>query len=264
MSMGMMSPKPKGMQAAGNAGSRTPTGKVRPMPALDRLPSRSGSHPVEVVGRIREHPEGSEREGAIRVLSQTRVAVRAEGMGSGSREFSLDGVSLAAVESLQSFYGRYVESRVDDVKAGGRCTIMMYGPTGAGKSYTMFGAAHEKGVAYHALSQLMTQRASEDGEEYGDGSIEVRATVWEIYNEEVYDLLASVSTPKSGFGTLFKMSGGSSGRVSELESVSSVQFVALCLHLIPAFILLGLLQPGSRSVIQILWEGAILWYRLIE
>lgn len=212
MSMTMMSPKPKGGQ---NAGSRTPTGKVRPMAFLDRQPSRSGSHPVEVVGRIREHPEGNERESAIRVLPQSRVSVWAEGMGSGSREFSLDGVSLAAVENLQAFYGRYVESRVDDVKAGGRCTIMMYGPTGAGKSYTMFGAAHEKGVAYHALSQLMTQRGSEDNG--GDGTIEVRATVWEIYNEEVYDLLASVSTPKSGFGTLFKMSGGSGGRVSAFE-----------------------------------------------
>lgn len=218
MSMPMMSPKPKGVQASGNAGNRTPTRQLRSMPVLDRQASRSGSHPVEVVGRIREHPEGNERESAIRVLPQSRVSVRAEGLGSGSREFSLDGVSLAAVENLQAFYGRYVESRVDDVKAGGRCTIMMYGPTGAGKSYTMFGAAHEKGVAYHALSQLMTQRASD--EEYGDGSIEVRATVWEIYNEEVYDLLASVSAPKSGFGTLFKMSGSSGGRVSESDSCS--------------------------------------------
>ncbi|KAG0569523.1 hypothetical protein KC19_6G096700 [Ceratodon purpureus] len=211
----MMSPKPsKGMQGGGNGGSRTPT-KVRPMqPFLDRQVSRTGSHPVEVVGRIREHPEGNERESAIRVLPHSRVAVRAEGMGNGCREFSLDGVSLAAVENLQAFYGRYVESRVEDVKAGGRCTIMMYGPTGAGKSYTMFGAAHEKGVAYHALSQLMSQRGSDtDGEEFGEGSIEVRATVWEIYNEEIYDLLASVSAPKSGFGTLFKMSGSSGGRV---------------------------------------------------
>lgn len=225
MSMSMTSPKPKGMQASGNAGSRTPTGKVRSMPVLDRQASRSGSHPVEVVGRIREHPDGNERESAIRMLPQSRVSVRAEGMGSGTREFSLDGVSLAGVEDLQAFYGRFVESRVDDVKAGGRCTIMMYGPTGAGKSYTMFGAAHEKGVAYHALSQLMTQRGGSE-EEYGDGSIEVRATVWEIYNEEVYDLLASVSTPKSGFGTLFKMSGSSGGRVSEFE-FSSLKSVVL-------------------------------------
>ena len=218
MATSMMSPKPsKGTQAGGNAGSRTPTGKGRPMqPCLERQNSRPGTHPVEVVGRIREHPEGNDKESAIRVLPHSRVAVRAEGMGNGFREFSLDGVSLAAMESLQAFYGRYVESRVEDVKAGGRCTIMMYGPTGSGKSYTMFGAANEKGVAYHALSQLMTLRGSDtDGEDFGYGSIEVRATVWEIYNEEIYDLLASVSAPKSGFGTLFKMSGSSTGRVSE-------------------------------------------------
>lgn len=214
----MTSPKPS--KGGGNAGSRTPTGKMRPMqPFLDRQSSRSANHPVEVVGRIREHPDGNDRESAIRVLPHSRVSVRAEGMGNGCREFSLDGVSLAAVENLQAFYGRYVESRVEDVKTGGRCTIMMYGPTGAGKSYTMFGAAHEKGVAHHALSQLMTQRASDTGGEgFGDGSIEVRATVWEIYNEEIYDLLASVSAPKSGFGTLFKMSGSSAGRVSQFNT----------------------------------------------
>lgn len=216
MSTSIMSPNPsKGMQAGGNVASRTPAGKVRPMQQfLDRQNSRTGSHPVEVVGRIREHPEGNDREGVIRVLPHSRVSVRVEGMGNGYREFSLDGVSLAAVENLKTFYGRYVKSRVEDVKAGGRCTIMMYGPTGAGKSYTMFGAAHEKGVAYHALSQLMTQRASDtDSEDSKDGSIEVRATVWEVYNEEVYDLLASVSASKTGFGTLFKMSGNSGGRV---------------------------------------------------
>jgi hypothetical protein len=164
-----------------------------------------GEHPVEVVGRIREHPDGPHRDSAIRV-NGSKVIVKAE-HGNGSREFCLDGVSFAALESLQDFYEKYVESRVEDVKGGARCSIMMYGPTGAGKSHTMFGSAGQKGVAYHALQQLMrpTHVAIQDCVDEG---VEVRASVWEIYNEEIYDLLSGAGSNKSGLGGLFKMSGG--------------------------------------------------------
>lgn len=208
--MAMVSPKPKSLQAA--MGKKNPT-SMRTGPLFERQNSRAGNHPVEVVGRIREHPEGDDKESAIRVLPHSKLSIKSD-QGHGYREFSLDGVSLAAFENLQAFYNRYVEARVEDVKGGARCTIMMYGPTGSGKSYTMFGAGLEKGVAHHALTQLMSNGIIE-GEDYStatDQGIEVRATVWEIYNEEIYDLLASVSTPKSSLGGLFK--GMNGGRVS--------------------------------------------------
>ncbi|CAK9264724.1 unnamed protein product [Sphagnum jensenii] len=185
--------------------NRTPSGSRIGGGVEQQGAGRGGEHPVEVVGRIREHPDGPHRESAIRV-NGSKVTVKAE-HGNGSREFCLDGVSFAALESLQDFYEKYVESRVEDVKGGARCSIMMYGPTGAGKSYTMFGSAGQKGVAYHALQQLM-RPAHVAIQDCVDEGVEVRASVWEIYNEEIYDLLSGAGSNKSGLGGLFKMSGG--------------------------------------------------------
>ncbi|XP_024532840.1 kinesin-like protein KIN-10A isoform X2 [Selaginella moellendorffii] len=145
-----------------------------------------GSHPVEVVGRIRGHPDGKgEQSSALSVLAGGKsVRLRCD---QGYRDFVLDGVSVAEEENLRAFYAKYVEARVDDVRAGGRCTVMMYGPTGAGKSHTMFGSSKEAGVAYLALHQIMKSKLPVP---HGNRT-NVTANVLEIYNEEVYDLLAS-------------------------------------------------------------------------
>lgn len=109
-------------------------------------------HPLEVAVRIGQFPKGDGEESAIQVLSHLRVTLRAEEMDNGCREFSLDGVHEVVVENLQAFYRWFAKSRIRDVKAGEQCTIIMYGPTSAGKTYTMFGAAEKEGVAFHALS----------------------------------------------------------------------------------------------------------------
>jgi kinesin family protein 11 len=161
-----------------------------PTPASE--PADKDSHPVEVVGRIREHPDGNGQPSAIQALPNGRdLRITSKEHQQGYRVFSLDGVSKAEDESLEAFYSKYAEARVEDVKLGGKCTIMMYGPTGAGKSYTMFGSGGDKGVAYHALTQIMG-----DGllNESGRGQ-EVKATVWEIFNEDIYDLLAQTNNP---------------------------------------------------------------------
>ncbi|XP_024518749.1 kinesin-like protein KIN-10A [Selaginella moellendorffii] len=148
----------------------------------------SGNHPVEVVGRIREQPDPKSCPAALSAVGNgSCVRVKTD---QGYRDFLLDGVSFSAHEKLAAFYARYVESRVDDVRCGGRCTIMMYGPTGAGKSHTMFGSAKEPGVAYLALHHVMSKTAAQ----------EVSANVLEIYNEDVYDLLAGGNTPLSSPG----------------------------------------------------------------
>lgn len=86
------------------------------------------------------------------------------------------------------------------VKLGEKCTVMMYGPTGSGKSYTMFGCAKESGIVYRALRDIM-------GED-GVGCF-VQVSVLEIYNEEIYDLLSN--TKEGGFG--FGWQKGSASKV---------------------------------------------------
>ncbi|KAL3680030.1 hypothetical protein R1sor_022986 [Riccia sorocarpa] len=161
------------------------------MPQLAVGGGAGSSHPVEVVGRIRDHPDGRDEPSAIQVLPNGRDLRIRQADQLQYREFSLDGVSRAEDESLEAFYRKYAEARVEDVKGGGKCTIMMYGPTGAGKSHTMFGSQRERGVAYHALRQIM----GEGGENGSSHEVTVRASVWEIFNEEIFDLLAQTSNP---------------------------------------------------------------------
>lgn len=161
------------------------------------LPPVTDPHPVEVVGRIREHPDGRGQPSVLQALPNGRdLRITSKEHQQGYRVFSLDGVSKAEDENLEAFYLKYAEARVEDVKVGGKCTIMMYGPTGAGKSHTMFGSENERGVAYHALIQIMGEGlvdALARGQEVK--ATEVKATVWEIFNEDIYDLLAQTSNP---------------------------------------------------------------------
>lgn len=180
--------KPPGtLQAFQSTPSRFGGGPLAPdSPAVHHPAGVMGSHPVEVVGRVRQHPEGL-HESSMQVLDGRKIRVKTD---QGTREFSLDGVSLAQKEDLLEFYSKYVEARVDDVKGGGRCTVMMYGPTGAGKSYTMFGSNSEKGIAYLALRNIMDPNTYGP---HGCGPVSVRASIIEIYNEEIFDLLAATT-----------------------------------------------------------------------
>ncbi|KAJ4880014.1 P-loop containing nucleoside triphosphate hydrolases superfamily protein [Raphanus sativus] len=64
----------------------------------------------------------------------------------------------------------------------------MYGPTGAGKSHTMFGCKKEPGIVYRSLRDILG----------GDGVGFVQVTVLEVYNEEIYDLLSTSSSNNLG------------------------------------------------------------------
>jgi len=133
----------------------------------------------------------------------------------GYRDFTLDGISFSDEEDLDAFYKKFVESRINGVKLGNKCTIMMYGPTGSGKSHTMFGCSKQPGIVYRSLKDILGE-----GEEWSEGSdggrlkmgTFVQVTVLEIYNEEIYDLLSSnggggfgIGWPKGGNGSKVKL-----------------------------------------------------------
>lgn len=85
------------------------------------------------------------------------------------------------------------------MKLGDKCTIMMYGPTGSGKSHTMFGCSKQPGIVYRSLKDILG-----DGEEGSDANdvrgTFVQVTVLEIYNEEIFDLLSSNGGGGLGIG----------------------------------------------------------------
>jgi len=64
--------------------------------------------------------------------------------------------------------------------------IMAYGQTGSGKTYTMMGPPEDPGVNRRAIQQLLTLV-----EEAGDTlEVELHVAMLEVYNENVFDLLA--------------------------------------------------------------------------
>ncbi|KAJ6323853.1 hypothetical protein OIU76_011199 [Salix suchowensis] len=165
----------------------------------------------------------------------------------GYRDFSLDGVSFSEEEDLDSFYKKFVESRINGVKLGAKCTIMMYGPTGSGKSHTMFGCSKQPGIVYRSLKGILGEEGSEggDGEKLQLGTF-VQVTVLEIYNEEIYDLLSTnggggigIGWPKSGSGYKVRLevmgkkaknatfiSGNEAGKISkEIQKVEKRRII---------------------------------------
>ncbi|XP_077228137.1 P-loop containing nucleoside triphosphate hydrolases superfamily protein [Tasmannia lanceolata] len=192
--------------------SKTPQSKNRPNltlknthpspnPVFAAKENPPTEHPVEVIGRIRDHPDRKEKPFSALQISSDGQTVRVR-TDIGYRDFSLDGVSVSEDEDLDGFYKRFVESRIIGVKMGAKCTIMMYGPTGSGKSHTMFGCAKQPGIVYRALRDILGEGEEEDVEgdrRLGFGSF-VQVTVLEIYNEEIYDLLSSNSGGGLGLG----------------------------------------------------------------
>ncbi|KAK9146355.1 hypothetical protein Sjap_006258 [Stephania japonica] len=159
----------------------------------------SAEHPVEVITRIRDHPDQKDKPFSALHISSDHLSIRVR-TDIGYRDFSLDGVSVSEEEDLEGFYKKFVESRINGVKLGAKCTVMMYGPTGAGKSHTMFGCARQPGIVYRALRDILGENGEEsDSDRVGVGSF-VQVTVLEIYNEEIYDLLANSSGGGLGIG----------------------------------------------------------------
>ncbi|CAN0904744.1 Kinesin-like protein KIN-10A [Linum grandiflorum] len=189
--------------------SRTPNHHPSPNPnsAVKEIPQID--HPIEVIGRIRDFPDRKDKPPSVLNVTpdgQT-LRVRAE---IGYRDFTLDGVSFSEQEDLDGFYRKFVKSRINGVKLGEKCTIMMYGPTGSGKSHSMFGCPKQPGIVYKALKDILgeTEQGVDGGEKLGMPTF-VQVTVLEIYNEDIYDLL-STNGGGGGFGIGWPKGGSAS------------------------------------------------------
>ncbi|KAK7278429.1 hypothetical protein RJT34_23457 [Clitoria ternatea] len=172
-------------------------------------------HPIEVIARIRDYPDKKEKplSSILQASSNSScIRVRAD---FGYRDFTLDGVSVSEEEDLDVFYKKFVESRINGVKLGDKCTIMMYGPTGSGKSHTMFGSSKQAGIVYRSLRDILGDGDGGEDHHLGLGTF-VQVTVLEIYNEEIYDLL-STNGGGGGGGFGFGWPKGSSASKVKLE-----------------------------------------------
>lgn len=84
--------------------------------------------------------------------------------------------------------------------SGYNCTIFAYGQTGAGKTYTMLGKGYDDGEDFDTSSRGIQPRVLEylfdriEEVKGRDDAVEalVKASYFEIYNEQIMDLVVEV------------------------------------------------------------------------
>ncbi|XP_069634510.1 kinesin-like protein KIF9 isoform X1 [Haliaeetus albicilla] len=104
--------------------------------------------------------------------------------------FRLDGVLHNTSQELA--YETVAKKLVSEALTGYNGTIMCYGQTGAGKTYTMTGATAEykhRGIIPRAIQQVFKATAHSV-----DPFITVRISYLEIYNETLFDLLSTMTS----------------------------------------------------------------------
>lgn len=103
--------------------------------------------------------------------------------------FKMDGIlQTVSQDSVYDAVASQVVSRALDGYSG---TILCYGQTGAGKTYTMTGATENykhRGIIPRALQQIF-----KGIEERLEQAISIRISYFEIYNENLFDLLTATS-----------------------------------------------------------------------
>ena len=91
---------------------------------------------------------------------------------------------------------------VQNVFDGYNGTIMAYGQTGAGKTFTMIGAPgnyKNRGLIPRSISHIFNEINSKP-----ESAITVRVSFVEIYNEEMYDLLSGLPGDREESGSAGK------------------------------------------------------------
>lgn len=120
--------------------------------------------------------ETSEEDGTIVVLDG--------GLASSRREFCFDSV-FGPESNNERVYMRSCRRLVESAFEGYNCTVFLYGQTGTGKTYT------HSSLTLNSFAHLFTLiKTSHSGAEFL-----IRASYYELYNEDIRDLLAAVSRP---------------------------------------------------------------------
>ena len=164
---------------------------------------------IHVVARLRPEPNSREPAGervvavdaakktiSVPVRKQARSARDGPDHSADGWSFALDAILDEGCSQPQAFEAT-VAPLVDAVLDGYNSTVLAYGQTGAGKTYTMMGPSgagsvggyDERGACSRALGRLFASVARRAASE-PHATVAVRLSCMEIYNESLYDLLA--------------------------------------------------------------------------
>ncbi|KAL0078861.1 P-loop containing nucleoside triphosphate hydrolase protein [Phycomyces blakesleeanus] len=171
---------------------------------------------IQVVLRCRglnEHERALNSPVEVEVVESRKRNVR---LKSSKKVYSFDHV-FDDQSTQEHVYNEVAQPILDEVLRGYNCTILAYGQTGTGKTYTMEGdlsdhaGKHgpEAGIIPRTIYKLF-ETLDAQGAEYS-----VRVSLIELYNEEIRDLLNPSDETKSL--RIFDPSGGAGVRVRGME-----------------------------------------------
>ncbi|CAM41967.1 putative kinesin [Leishmania braziliensis MHOM/BR/75/M2904] len=150
----------------------------------------------------------SRRAGAAVPTSQpTRATAR-------PYQFSVDHVFNTHASQIE-VYEQSCKRIVEGVFHGINGSILAYGATGSGKTHTMFGSTMSAaGIVYQAVQDIFAEKERLEEEE--GKRVRIKCSFLEIYNEDVYDLLAKPTGENGGSAKSLANGGtGASGRESK-------------------------------------------------
>mmetsp|Transcript_134931 Transcript_134931/g.248076 ORF Transcript_134931/g.248076 Transcript_134931/m.248076 type:complete len:1091 (-) Transcript_134931:43-3315(-) len=144
---------------------------------------------------------------AVRVTNTTGLEVCETGAGTLSRHFSVDAAFGEEAKTGNVFSTLRGLARA---AAGGvSSAVVAYGPTGSGKTHTMYGDARDPGIVPRAAAELLTC----------SGGQPVQLSMIELHNDSLVDLLATPGQPAPPL----EVRGGSGGAMATIEGAREVE-----------------------------------------
>lgn len=158
--------------------------RLKPLqqPAPQQNTRRRSAHREERVWSVMHDADG------VPCISQTTCDSR---KGQGNTAFSFDTIFGEDVATSQ-VYQNVGKTLVDSVVKGRHGTIFAYGQTGSGKTFTMQG--DNKGEAHGIVQMAAIDLFQQIDNLSAEREYIVRAQCFEIYNEQVRDLLKTASS----------------------------------------------------------------------
>ncbi|OQR90737.1 kinesin KIF9 [Thraustotheca clavata] len=132
---------------------------------------------------IRVRPASKDHAGIV--VNETEKTINVLNNGNGT-SFRFDGVLGSSVTQEQVFEKAAMEA-TESVLHGYNGTVMAYGQTGAGKTFTMTGGKSsfsDRGICARSIAMIFHAIKQDTEHTYT-----IRASYAEIYNEQLYDLL---------------------------------------------------------------------------
>ena len=129
---------------------------------------------------------------AVYALDSSHVAIVLPELDT-PRVFEFDSVfrpdcSQQVMEEIFDDCRDLVQSAVD----GHNVTVMTYGQTGAGKTYTLFGNKHQEGLAQYMIREVFARLGDQEGEVSEHPKVTVCGSALELYNNHFIDLLRPI------------------------------------------------------------------------